>query len=227
MLAAHCLFVRALLITLAGEKKWNISFSRWQPNYVRSLSIWLDTMWVRVHINYLYTFSDPPRSSSMSSFSFSSGGLAGPAADGSQTTRRRHGPRYATVVSTPTATSCLHFRVTTDLSHIPGSANVSRPLPPRYCMCPRKATGPVRSAPVDLNNLGRPPNRPLPPKRSPSISRSCPLRSFRALRRGDALVGSFTQRKLGAAVVLGDVSTSVFRPLLPAKFRSAFCSVTY
>jgi cleavage and polyadenylation specificity factor subunit 1 len=112
---------------------------------------------------------------------------------------------------------------TTDLRHTPGSDNVvadalSRPPP---------STGlPVLSIP-QLS----PPSNPPPPPQDAQPADTQPIDfldlSFAQPACPDVqsmLVSpslSVVSRKYGAADVLGDVSTGVFRPLLPARFRSA------
>jgi hypothetical protein len=118
---------------------------------------------------------------------------------------------------------------TTDLRHTPGSENVvadalSRPPP----VLEIPATGlPVLSLPP----LTLPPESPrqtAPPAPAAdaqpidfvelSVAQlSCP--EVKSMLVSPSL--SIVSRKYGAAEVLGDVSTGTFRPLLPARFRSA------
>jgi hypothetical protein len=107
---------------------------------------------------------------------------------------------------------------TTDLRHTPGSDNVvadalSRPPPSQGL--------PVLSIP----QLSPPSDPPPPPQDAQPIDfldlsfaqPACP--DVQSMLVSPSL--SVVSRKYGAADVLGDVSTGVFRPLLPARFRSA------
>jgi len=118
---------------------------------------------------------------------------------------------------------------TTDLRHTPGSENVvadtlSRPptivnvsseglpvlsIPPASLSLepPRQTALQVPAAdaqPIDFMELS-------------FAQPSCP--DVQAMLVSPSL--SVVSKKVGAADVLGDVSTGVFRPLLPARFRSA------
>jgi hypothetical protein len=112
---------------------------------------------------------------------------------------------------------------TTDLRHTPGAENVvadalSRPPP--------------RVAAEGLPILSVPPLLPSPPPPPPAAAADAQPIDFLDLSFAQPacpdvqsmLVSpslSVVSRKYGAADVLGDVSTGVFRPLLPARFRSA------
>jgi hypothetical protein len=113
---------------------------------------------------------------------------------------------------------------TTNIRHTPGSENVvadalSRPpadtqglpvlsIPPLLPSEPPRQTAPQGAAadaqPLDFMDLS-------------SAQLSCP--DVQAMLASPSL--SVVSKKVGAVDVLGDVSTGVFRPLLPARFRSA------
>jgi hypothetical protein len=118
---------------------------------------------------------------------------------------------------------------TTDLRHTPGSENVvadalSRP--------PQRSTVPATGLPVLSIPQLTPPSEP-PRQTAPTVpatdaqpidfldlsfaQTSCS--DVQAMLASPSL--SVVSRKYGAADVLGDVSTGVFRPLLPARFRTA------
>jgi hypothetical protein len=112
----------------------------------------------------------------------------------------------------------------TNIRHTPGSENVvadalSRPpadtqglpvlsIPPLLPSEPPRQTAPQGAAadvqPIDFRDLS-------------SAQLSCP--DVQAMLASPSL--SVVSKKVGAVDVLGDVSTGVFRPLLPARFRSA------
>jgi cleavage and polyadenylation specificity factor subunit 1 len=118
---------------------------------------------------------------------------------------------------------------TTDLRHTPGSENVvadalSRPPP----VLGTPAAGlPVLSIPP-ASLTSEPPRQTAPPTPVADAQPidflelsfaqpACP--DVQAMLVSDSL--SVVSKKFGAADILGDVSTGVFRPLLPARFRSA------
>jgi hypothetical protein len=118
---------------------------------------------------------------------------------------------------------------TTDLRHTPGAENVvadalSRP--------PTVMKGPVAGLPVhSFPEVTSPPEPPRQAASPASVADgqpvdilelsfaqpSCP--DVQAMLVSPSL--SVVSKKIGTAEVLGDVSTGVFRPLLPARFRSA------
>jgi hypothetical protein len=115
---------------------------------------------------------------------------------------------------------------TTDLRHTPGSANVvadALSRPPAVVKVSSEGL-PVLSIP--------PPTPPTIPPPTPAVANdeqplsftelalaqpSCP--DVQAMLASSSL--SVVSKKIDAVEVLGDVSTGVFRPLLPARFRTA------
>ncbi len=118
---------------------------------------------------------------------------------------------------------------TTDLRHTPGSENVvadARSRPPTVMSVP-VAGLPVHSIP-EVSLPSEPPRRTASPTSVADAQPvdflelsfaqpSCP--DVQAMLVSPSL--SVVSKKIGTAEVLGDVSTGVFRPLLPARFRSA------
>ena len=115
---------------------------------------------------------------------------------------------------------------TTDLRHTPGSENVvadalSRPPAVSLSSCtPATAGLPVLSIPPPSD----PPLTAVAADAQPVdftelafAQPSCP--DVQAMLASSSL--SVVSKKVGAAEILGDVSTGTFRPLLPARFRSA------
>jgi hypothetical protein len=118
---------------------------------------------------------------------------------------------------------------TTDLRHTPGSENVvadalSRPPTVLLSSCtPATVVLPVLSIPPPSDPpLTLPPAvaadaQPIDFTELAFAQPSCP--DVQAMLASPSL--SVVSRKIGTVEVLGDVSTGVFRPLLPARFRSA------
>jgi hypothetical protein len=119
---------------------------------------------------------------------------------------------------------------TTDLRHTPGSDNVvadalSRPPPAVLLSSSTPATKglPVLSIPPPSDPPLTPPPavaadaQPIDFTELAFAQPSCP--DVQAMLASSSL--SVVSKKVGAVEVLGDVSTGVFRPLLPARFRTA------
>jgi hypothetical protein len=118
---------------------------------------------------------------------------------------------------------------TTDLRHTPGSENVvadalSRPPTVLLSSCtPATVVLPVLSIPPPSDPPLTPPPavaadaQPIDFTELAFAQPSCP--DVQAMLASPSL--SVVSRKIGTVEVLGDVSTGVFRPLLPARFRSA------
>jgi hypothetical protein len=119
---------------------------------------------------------------------------------------------------------------TTDLRHTPGSDNVvadalSRPPPAVLLSSSTPATKglPVLSIPPPSDPPLTPPlavaadAQPIDFTELAFAQPSCP--DVQAMLASPSL--SVVSKKVGAVEVLGDVSTGVFRPLLPARFRTA------
>ncbi len=118
---------------------------------------------------------------------------------------------------------------TTDLRHTPGAENVvadTLSRPPAVMNVP-VAGLPVHSIP-EVSLPSEPPRQTAPPTSVADAQPedflelsfaqpSCP--EVQAMLVSPSL--SFVSKKIGTVEVLGDVSTGVFRPLLPARFRSA------
>jgi hypothetical protein len=118
---------------------------------------------------------------------------------------------------------------TTDLRHTPGTENVvadalSRPPAVLLSSCtPATAGLPVLSIPPPSDTPLTPPPavaadaQPIDFSELAFAQPSCP--DVQAMLISPSL--SVVSKKVGSAEVLGDVSTGVFRPLLPARFRTA------
>jgi hypothetical protein len=118
---------------------------------------------------------------------------------------------------------------TTDLRHTPGTENVvadalSRPPAVLLSSCtPATAGLPVLSIPPPSDTPLTPPPavaadaQPIDFTELAFAQPSCP--DVQAMLVSPSL--SVVSKKVGSAEVLGDVSTGVFRPLLPARFRTA------
>jgi hypothetical protein len=118
---------------------------------------------------------------------------------------------------------------TTDLRHTPGSENVvaaALSRPPAVVVVPTQGL-PVLSIP-QLTPPSEPPRQTASPDPAADVQPidftelafaqpSCP--DVQAMLVSPSL--SVVSKKVGAVEVLGDVSTGIFRPLLPARFRSA------
>jgi cleavage and polyadenylation specificity factor subunit 1 len=121
-----------------------------------------------------------------------------------------------------------YLEFTTDLRHTPGSDNVvadALSRPPTVLSVPAAGLPVLSIAPPSLSS--EPPRRTASPAATADAQPIDFLElSFAQLSSPDVPVMlvspslSVVSREMGAADVLGDVSTGTFRPLLPAQFRS-------